>query len=174
VGTFLEPLAASTTFIPNSGGYVVPVTVTVPGVPAGRPAAIILDVELPVGTADQLFGPWEVTLGGDGSPLPRLQIGQTALYVPADCPEPVTCLLSVVGGIVLWLARDRTGNGTHSFAALRARVCLPNRCGCASTVITQLGEGKNSAKSAASRHFVTASAASALSARRSATGNPTR
>lgn len=101
--TDLKPLA-TTGFQGAAGstkaGWVIPVTVTVPGVVAGDPAAVMFAVfrlDFRMGC----FGPFSLTLGGDSLPLPTFPPPETSVFHPFtanNCiPEPSTLLLALLG-----------------------------------------------------------------------------
>lgn len=108
----LAPLFPITTFKPASsvdGGYVNPVIVSVPGVPPGGRATIMMRVLLgnSVETAWAVgaLNPVTVTLGGGSFP-PAVLIGLTGV---TDCiPETTTDSMFLLLGITVLLFRWRT------------------------------------------------------------------
>ena len=111
----LDP--ASTSFRGAAGtagaGYVVPVTVTVPGVALGQRA----DGELVLIASGicTSYGPYTVTLGGGIITPPNLPMGTSPLVIPSglgesSCPEPSPTVLGAIGigAIFLCLRRKRS------------------------------------------------------------------
>jgi hypothetical protein len=111
----LEPF--STTFRGPAGssvaGYVDPTTETVPGVPPGAMANIVVRVLGQGSVAGQQdFGPYSVSLGGDTITPPNLPLGTSPLVIYFNVPEPTTLILSLVGIGALSLGRVlRAGKG---------------------------------------------------------------
>jgi hypothetical protein len=87
---------------PDNPGYVIPVTISVPGVPAGAAA----DIWMAFGSSYQggsfpgTGGPWRVTLGGNGAPLPFLPLGTSPIVQLLPEPSPFAlglCAFSLFG-----------------------------------------------------------------------------
>lgn len=117
VGTSVSQLVPldppSTTFRGPAGsvlaGWVVSVTPTVPGVPAGGNASVLLRIVEPYGATID-FGPYTVNgLGGGTATPPNLQLGTSPIALPfIDCPEPSTFILGGLGLTTMLLFRWRT------------------------------------------------------------------
>lgn len=108
----LEP--PSTTFLGAPGseaaGYVVGLILTVPGVPPGGNADVLVRIVGPGISMDQgPFGP--VGLGGGGVPIPTLPFTYNII------PEPATPVLALVAVAVFLVAKAsrsfRNGNGSE-------------------------------------------------------------
>ena len=95
----LEP--SSTTFRSGAAaGYVVPVTVTVPGVAPGAAADVLVKVSGPMGTFENKFT--VPSLGGELIVPPTLPMGSLEISLSwVTCPEPSTLLLGALGSISL-------------------------------------------------------------------------
>jgi len=112
IQTPLNP--AGTTFRGPAGsavaGYVTPTTETVPGVPPGSTASILVSLVGP--SCDDVhgtfnYGPWPVTLGGGTITPPNLPLGTSPIVIQC-IPEPCTTVLALLGtGAALLTLRKR-------------------------------------------------------------------
>ena len=133
--TPLEPFTIEFRGAPGTSlaGYVVPATVTVPGVPPGGLAEGMMVLVWSGGPLCNSFRPFSITLGGDTTPPPNLPLGTSPWVVlragpgPAPCvPEPAPSLLLALGclGATILLGRNnrnwrtRRSSGRRESAAV--------------------------------------------------------
>ena len=115
-GGQLQPLEpSSTTFRSGAAaGYVVPITVTVPGVQPGAAA----DVRLVITHGEQSWEHYTYTitsLGGGTVTPPTLPMGYAASTVGGLCPEPSSLWLGSAGiAAVLLISRRRPASAARS------------------------------------------------------------
>jgi hypothetical protein len=124
VGEPLLPLGA-TTLRADKPGYVVPITLTVPNLPAGSPALVavrvLYDENLVVPTVGD-SGPWIIHLGDSSSPLPSIPVVSGPIRVVFICPEPETMMLIALGLATLWWRR------ANEVTSPNAGIALPFQC----------------------------------------------
>jgi hypothetical protein len=112
-GSTLQPLIPATSFLANAGDlayYVAPVTVSVPGIPEGALATLVVRIfasahSFEVATCRAESAPFSVRLGGLGTGPANLDGLQSfTLLAPSCVPEPSTIMVGCCGaiGLLLW------------------------------------------------------------------------